>query len=260
MKILRYMTIFPMLLIITSVIVGWRHYDKAKADMVRDLNQALEHVLASSATVDGVLGTLPTSNGGLMLTFDKDNNDFVSQLKIPALRDTACISYRMGNLQKNETSASPVARIYSDTIMLARRTDEGMDIAVTVKAYANPTVANILSHSNSIWPFASFITGIFMLCLMYMAQRMTIKTQSDTLSLTPMQEQLMQLFYASPSRTLTKEEICKILWPKKDNPEDGLYTFISRMKSSLASQSSLRIVNRRGREYVLVDETGKNAS
>ncbi len=75
------------------------------------------------------------------------------------------------------------------------------------------------------------------------------------LNLTPMQEQLMQLFYASPSRTLSKEEICSALWPRKDNPEDGLYTFISRMKSSLAGQSSLRIVNRRGREYVLVDET-----
>ena len=41
---------------------------------------------------------------------------------------------------------------------------------------------------------------------------------------------------------------------KKDNPEDTLYTFMSRLKSSLKNQSTLQIVNRRGREYVLVDE------
>ena len=77
------------------------------------------------------------------------------------------------------------------------------------------------------------------------------------LVLTPMQEQLMDMFLASPGRTLSKEEICSALWPKKDNPDDSFYTFISRMKSSMARQSSsFRIENKRGREYVLADEKG----
>ena len=69
-----------------------------------------------------------------------------------------------------------------------------------------------------------------------------------------MQMRLMEMFRNAPNQTLAKEEICAALWPKKDKPEDTLYTFISRLKTSLQKQSGLRIVNRRGREYVLVDE------
>ncbi len=277
MKNLRYMIAFPVLLIIVSVVGGWRCYDRAKTDMVRDLNQALERVVASSATVDGVLETLPTLQGSPMLTFGGGQTDLARQLQIPTLRDTACISYCLSNVreQSSDASALQTARICSDTIMLARHTAEGVETVVTVKAYANPTLASIISYGGSAWPLTSFIAGVLMLGMMLMAHRTATKaqcagetviqqqhspaltasaTKCGNLNLTPMQEQLMQLFYASPSRTLSREEICSALWPKKDSPEDGLYTFISRMKSSLAGQSSLRIVNRRGREYVLVDE------
>lgn len=282
MKSLRYMIVFPVLLIVVSVAEGWYYYDRAKTDMVRDLNQALERVIASSATVDGVLETLPMLHGDPMLTFGGGDTDFARHLQIPSLRDTACIVYCLGNGHGLVDAGATMrtARICSDTVMLARRTAEGMDIAVTVKAYANPTLTSILSHGEGVWPFASFVAGLMMLCLMLVARSMAMKSQfvpvsiaglthasssivaasmQADLNLTPMQERLMELFYASPSRTLSKEEICAALWPKKDNPEDGLYTFISRMKSSLASQSSLRIVNRRGREYILVDEMGANA-
>lgn len=282
MKSLRYMIVFPVLLIVISVAEGWYHYDRVKADMVSDLNQALERVVASSATVDGVLETLPMLQGSPTLTFGGEHADLARQLRIPSLRDTACIAYCLGNGQgqADGTPAPRPARICSDTIMLARRTAEGLDIAVTVKAYANPTLASILSHGGASWLLPSLVAGLLMLCLMLVAQRMAMKPQllsapiaatrhaasatapvpmAVKLNLTPMQEQLMDMFHASPSHTLSKEEICAALWPRKDNPEDGLYTFISRMKASLASQSTLRIVNRRGREYMLVDETATNA-
>lgn len=63
----------------------------------------------------------------------------------------------------------------------------------------------------------------------------------------------MEMFRNAPEHTLTKEEICKALWPKKEKPEDTLYTFISRLKTSLRKQSDLQIINRRGREYALVE-------
>lgn len=282
MKSLRYMIVFPVLLIVVSVADGLYHYDRVKADMVSDLNQALERMVASSATVDGVLETLSLLHGGTMLTLGGEHTDFARQLQIPALRDTAFIAYCLGGGygRAEDSAARQAARICSDTIMLARHTAAGTDIAVTVKAYANPTLASIFSHSGSGRPVLLFVTGLLMLGLMLVAQKMAMKpqlfpvfidvcqqalpssyasaTMPGTLNLTPMQEQLLELFYASPSRTLSKEEICAALWPKKDNPADGLYTFISRMKSSLALQSSLRIVNRRGREYVLVDEMGEN--
>ena len=84
-------------------------------------------------------------------------------------------------------------------------------------------------------------------------------TDVSTLTLTPMQEQLLQLFLESPERTLCKDRICSALWPKKDNPDDTFYTFISRMKSALAKQSTLKIENKRGGGYVLYDESKENA-
>jgi DNA-binding response OmpR family regulator len=108
----------------------------------------------------------------------------------------------------------------------------------------------------------SFLAGMLMFVFMLANRRypgvavVHSSTHAD-LVLTPMQEQLMNMFLESPTRTLTKEEICSALWPKKDNPDDTLYTFISRMKSSLARQSSsYRIENKRGREYFLADEKG----
>lgn len=282
MRNLRYMTIFPVLLILASVAAAWQHYYRVKAEMVRDLNQALERVVTSSADMDGVLETLPLLHGSPTLTFGGKHTALARQLQIATLRDTACISYSMATGEGQVEKPSPLltAGICSDTIMLARRTADGTDIAVAVKAYAHPTLASIISQCGGTWTGASFVAGVLMLCLMLMAQRMAMKTpvismaaveniqmsgQADTteiprgLSLTPMQQQLLTLFYASPSRTLSKEEICATLWPRKDNPEDGLYTFISRMKAALSAQSALRIVNRRGREYILVDETGTNA-
>lgn len=283
MKNLRYMTVFPMLLILVSLTAGWLHYNRTKADMTRDLNQALEHILTSSSAMDKVLETLPGLNGSPMITFNGEHRNFINRLHIPALRDTAYISYSLESRQKSDEKASstPAARICSDTIMLAHRTAEGTEIAVRIKAYANPTLASILSHSGGAWPLATFVTGILLLCMMPIVQKKAMKAQfSDASSatfpgltivshsssilqqeliLTPMQEQLMELFRQKPSQTLSREEICAALWPRKDNPEDSLYTFISRMKSALASQSSLRIVNCKGRKYRLVDETGTNA-
>lgn len=279
MKSLRYMIVLPVLLIVVSVAEGWRHYERAMNDMEKDLNQALERVVASSADVDGVVETLPLLQGSPMLTFGGGDTELARQLRISSLRDTACISYSLGRGQgrAGDTSSLRSARICSDTIMLARRNAEGMAVAVTVKAYANPSLATVMSHSGGTWPLASFVAGVMMLGLVLMAQRKAMKPQvlatpaaevhtnrtlsspafmPVSLTLTPMQERLMTLFCASPTHTLSREDICAALWPRKDNPEDGLYTFISRMKATLASQSSLRIVNRRGREYMLVDESG----
>ena len=83
-------------------------------------------------------------------------------------------------------------------------------------------------------------------------------TLTHDIHLTPMQEQLMELFVAAPCHTLTKEAICEALWPKKDHPEDTLYTFISRLKTTLTRQSDMDIVNKRGKEYQLIGNNTTN--
>ena len=71
--------------------------------------------------------------------------------------------------------------------------------------------------------------------------------------LTPMQHQLMEMFFQSPSHSLTKSEICDALWPKKPDASETLYTLVRRLKRVVEQHSSLHIVSGRGKSYSLVE-------
>lgn len=75
--------------------------------------------------------------------------------------------------------------------------------------------------------------------------------KGEQVRLTPMQHQLMEMFYASPSHLLTKTEICAALWPKKEDANETLYTLIRRLKPIIEQHSNLKIVSDRGRAYGL---------
>lgn len=70
--------------------------------------------------------------------------------------------------------------------------------------------------------------------------------------LTPMQQQLMELFFASPSHTLTKTEIYDTLWPRKPDASDTLYTLIRRLRPIVEQNSDLCITSDRSRAYRLM--------
>lgn len=69
--------------------------------------------------------------------------------------------------------------------------------------------------------------------------------------LTPMQQQLMKMFFHSPSHSLKKTEICDALWPKKPDASETLYTLIRRLKPVVEQHSELRIESDRSRAYRL---------
>jgi hypothetical protein len=69
--------------------------------------------------------------------------------------------------------------------------------------------------------------------------------------LTPMQHQLMEMFFHSPSHSLTKTEICDVLWPKKPDASETLYTLIRRLKPVVEQHSDLRIESDRSKAYSL---------
>ena len=73
----------------------------------------------------------------------------------------------------------------------------------------------------------------------------------EPLKLTPMQHQLMEMFFMSPSHSLTKTEICDALWPKKPDASETLYTLIRRIKPIIEEHSDLKIESDRGRAYKL---------
>ncbi len=73
--------------------------------------------------------------------------------------------------------------------------------------------------------------------------------QSD-IRFTPMQRQLMELFFRTPDHELTQREICDHLWPKKPDATATLYTLIRRLKP-LVDDAGLKITCNRGDSYQL---------
>ena len=68
---------------------------------------------------------------------------------------------------------------------------------------------------------------------------------------TPMQQQLMEMLWLSPSHQLSKAEICDALWPKKPDASETLYTLIRRLKPIIEEHSDLKIESDRGKSYGL---------
>ena len=68
---------------------------------------------------------------------------------------------------------------------------------------------------------------------------------------TPMQQQLMEMLWLSPSHQLSKAEICDALWPKKEDASETLYTLIRRLKPIIEEYSDLKIESDRGKSYGL---------
>ena len=78
-----------------------------------------------------------------------------------------------------------------------------------------------------------------------------IDDKGRSVKLTPMQQQLMEMFFRSENHLLTKAEICHALWPKKEDANDTLYTLIRRLKPIVESRSNLKIESERGHSYAL---------
>lgn len=76
-------------------------------------------------------------------------------------------------------------------------------------------------------------------------------TTGEHIHLTPMQHTLLEMFLKSDNHTLTKQEICDRLWPKKPDANDTLYTLIRRIKPIIEANSNLKIESDRGKSYSL---------
>ena len=78
-----------------------------------------------------------------------------------------------------------------------------------------------------------------------------IDAKGRVVKLTPMQQQLMEMLWQSPSHQLPKTEICDALWPKKEDASETLYTLVRRLKPIIEQHSNLKIEADRGRSYGL---------
>ena len=240
----RYTVIIFCLILASAVVSSLGSYGRAKQRIVEDMDQALQLTLAAKQD--------------LWLTPDTIR-DYRSHLHIGALRRVSFIGYDMA---------------YSGLCTDARsRRINGRE--ATYRSYAACSPLVVLSVSNQRLPAllwaAVLLWGAFAVhqfrrqrplvaavqlpsvgTLSYDARRDLFLGQcAEPVHLTPMQSQLMKLFFQADANRLSKQTICDCLWPKKPDASDTLYTLVRRLKPIVEQHSNLQIVSDRGKAYQL---------
>ena len=262
MRGLRYLMVLPVVLLLGSIAVGFSNYQETKEEMHRDLTNALRQFVMDESRQLLLLDTLHTLHKNSVLTLNNVENSFRDQLTILPLKDTSHVSVCI--LHNNEREAfREEAFVSSDTLLWHSAQQESSNAVIALKAYANPSFCAMLGQSDQRLSITGILFSILLFSVLLWRFRMSgtdleieaISTQPSKreIHLTPMQEQLMEMFASAPDHILSKDSICATLWPKKERPENTLYTFISRMKVTLRDQLGMDIINIRGKEYKLVN-------
>ena len=194
-------------------------------------------------------------NNALELTLAEMQCDVVSAdtircyrnyLTIAELKDTACIAMRTvrrGERQETEM----VAEANCDFMTVFMLSDQ--------RASGGLLLVGILWIMGSLWYMRRFkpellIEGMKYGGLVY-ANEKFMTTKGEQIRLTPMQHTLLEMFMNSEDHSLSKQEICDRLWPKKPDACDTLYTLIKRIKPIIEEHSNLKIESDRGKSYTL---------
>ncbi len=261
-------------LMLTSLLAGRHNYCEARNEITADLNQALAQTLKERKdyiiTQDTirVYKQLRKTSGGQVLIAVSDER-FCRYLKDKRLQQAAFITFDVVDSDFQNNSLGDQA-ICSDTLIVK---DKHAGETLALKGYARLSVASILGMSDQRIPAACMISAFLwaMLSWLYLRKKQEgseavtgfgglvysevdqrFYTAAHTpIRFTPMQQQLMLLFWNAPSHSLTKEDICAALWPKKEDANDTLYTLIRRLKPIVEEHTNLKIVADRGRNYSL---------
>ena len=207
------------------------NYKIAENRITRDVNNALKLTLA----------TMPT---------DVVNADTIScyrsHITIAELKDTACIAMtsvkRAGRIETKMVAQANCD--FTTTLMISDQRASGTLLFVGIlwmicsilymRRFKPEMFAGGLNYGGIVFVNDKFITA-----------------KGEPIHFTPMQHSLMEMFMMTESHSLSKQEICDRLWPKKPDASDTLYTLIKRVKPILESNSNLKIESYRGKSYTL---------
>lgn len=228
-------------LIGSAIAASLHSYQATARHMVADMNQALELTLRHKQEAYLTPDTI---------------TDYRRHLKTDLLRTHSIIYYAMDDRQHDLRSKPMVWRA-------DRR-------SVRFQGYANCSTASILMASDQSLPLSLlFAAALWALAAMHYSRngrhrgpcigQLTLctadggfyDTHDQPVRFTPMQQQLMTMFFDAPQHTLSKQHICDALWPKKPDASETLYTLIRRTRTIIAHQCELNIVSDRGRSYRL---------
>ena len=229
MKTLPYIVFcFLMLCALSSSINSYR---RTEYMIAQDVNQALEQVLAKMP--DNVVTT-------------DTIRCYRNCLTIAELKDTAGIAMRTvrrdGHLETKLVAEANCG--FATTFMLSDQ-----------KASGSLLMVGMLWLLGSLWYVRRNRPELIAQGLAYggivFDNDMFMTQSGEQIHLTPMQHSLLEMFLRKDTHTLSKQEICDRLWPKKPDANDTLYTLIKRIKPIIEAHSMLKIESDRGKSYSL---------
>ena len=222
----KYLVIILFVLIVASGATSLRSYRTTERQIERDMGQALSAALAQQQSDVITQDTIRTFNSNLQIAELRGKATIAVDTKGREFRAYArCSEATIFSLSDQRLTAV----LWSMTLLWAafcfyRRRHEMLQMA------------GMLQYGGLCFAEAE---GTF-----YDAKGQRIK-------LTPMQQQLMEMFFRSEAHQLTKTEICDAIWPKKLDASETLYTLIRRLKPVVEQHSNLKIESDRGRAYEL---------
>ena len=229
MKILPYIGFC--FLMLCALCTGINSYNRTKGMIAQDVNRALEQVLAK----------MP----GNVVTTDTIRC-YRNCLTIAELKDTAGIAMRTvrrdGRLETKLVAEANCG--FATTFMMSDQKASGSFLFIGmlgllgslyyVKRKKQKLVVQGVSYGGLVFNDDKFMT-----------------LSGEQIHLTPMQHSLLKMFITADTHTLSKQEICDRLWPKKPDANDTLYTLIRRIKPIIEAHSTLKIESDRGKSYSL---------
>lgn len=229
MKILPYI-VFSFLML-CALCTGINSYHRTEYMIAQDVNQALKQVLLKMP--DNVVTT-------------DTIRCYRNYLTIAELKDTAGIAMRTVR-RGGRWETKLVAEANCNFATTFKMSDQ--------KASGSLLFIGMLWLLSSLWYIRRNKPELIVQGLAYGGivfhddKFMTIS--GEEIRLTPMQHSLLEMFITTDSHTLSKQEICDRLWPKKPDASDTLYTLIRRIKPIIETHSILKIESDRGKSYSL---------
>ena len=218
-------------LMLCALCTGINSYNRTKGLIAQDVNSALEQVLAKMP--DNVVTT-------------DTIRCYRNCLTIAELKDTAGIAMRTVRRDGRwETKMVAEANCnFATTFMMSDQ-----------KASGSLLFIGMLWLLGSLWYVRRNKPELIVQGLAYggivLHQDTFMTLSGKQIHLTPMQHSLLKMFITSDTHTLSKQEICDQLWPKKPDASDTLYTLIKRIKPIIETHSTLKIESDRGKSYSL---------
>lgn len=275
---------------ISSVISGYHQYKLTEARIRHDLNKALTQTLSDGKTIKVTNDTinacrLLSEQTGRMFAVTMQNDNLRHRITIKELREHTFIAYSLSPEPFSQSKQFEGA-LRSDTFIVGNAGKNRISLC----CYAQISPAFVWDLSNQRYSFTLVLLAVACGLSAFRFNRRSltsaahgctvaaasgsnyniagnygdIRYDSETarftdihgniIPFTPMQNQLMELFYRASSHTLSHRIICRELWPKKDDASETLYALIRRLKVVLAQHSTLTIEVDRGRGYTLKSE------